>query len=85
MLSQQDAVTSGRLRGALLGLESIIGLSVTETIIEKLNMKGISYALDYNDIAYHKSEIAKALRRVLGPDVGGLLMRHLCEQCEELR
>lgn len=67
-----------------MGLEEIIGRSVTEKIIEKLNMKGVSYALNCEDIIYHKSEITDAFSEMLGPYITGLLTRHLAKQCEEL-
>ncbi|NWG37703.1 hypothetical protein [Nitrososphaera sp.] len=84
MMGQQKSVTSGRLRQTLLGLEDIIGMSVTETIIENLNMKGVSYALNCDNIVYHKSEITGAFEEMLGPEIAALLTGHLARQCEEL-
>lgn len=84
-MSQQLTVTSGRLRQSLMGLEEIIGRGVAETIIENLNMKGISYAVNCEDIIYHRNEITDAFQQILGSEIAELLMKHLCKQCEELR
>lgn len=78
-------ITSGVLRKSLLGLEDLIGRAVTETLIEKLQMKGISYALNCENITYNKGEIEKIFADSLGQEIAKLLLRHLCKQCEELR